>query len=344
MDISSSVNIIFMVVLGAVAAAMWIQKKKEEKEKNKELTGGAKAGAKRKPECNVESIEDFLDFDKIYNNMIIRKNNSMFTMVIHCSGINFDLMSADEKVMIEESFIELLNFLRFPVQLYVQTRKVDLKDSIKTYGSKIKSIEAEIKELAEEYEVNKSKPEPDQERMAILDYEIQRKVNLLEYAKDLKENIERMSINKNVLQYRYYIVLSYRVEEMGLITNFTEAEILDMAYTELVTRSQSIVGALMGCGIDSRILDSNALAELIYVAFNRDDAEIFRLKDNMEAGFYRLFSTTESAAVIKQSSPVTVEIGLDDQLLLINDRYDLQSLQEPEDKYFLESGDEKLAV
>ena len=61
------------------------------------------------------------------------------------------------------------------------------------------------------------------------------------------------------------------------------------------------MSALGGCGIESRILDSNGLVELLYMAFNRDDAELYRLKDNMEAGFYRLYSTTKNALEAQQS-------------------------------------------
>ena len=332
-------NIFFLVILIA-GAYMFFQQKKEKKKESRELN----TTINKKCDFRVENVESFLDFDKIYNNMIVRKNGSMFTMVINCAGINYDLMSGDEKIMIEESFIELLNFLRFPVQIYVQTRKVDLKDSLKTYAGKIKTIEKELNVLVEEFDAIKAKNPDDTEKLGMLAYEMERKQNLLEYAVDLKDNIEKMSINKNVLQYKYYMVLTYRIEELGLMTNFTEKEILDMAFTELLTRSQTIVGALMGCNIEAKIINSNELAELLYVAFNRDDAELYRLKDNMEAGFYRLFSTTESALAIKQASPVSVEIGLDDQLLLLNEKYGLEEGKEVLEAYLLESSQEQVSA
>jgi len=337
MDLINNVMSVFFVIIGITGIIMYFQQNNNKKKESKELN----STVNKNYDFKVENVESFLDFDKIYNNMIIRKNGSMFTMVINCSGINYDLMSGDEKVMIEEGFIELLNFLRFPVQIYVQTRKVDLKDSLKTYAGKIKSIEKELNTLIEEFDVVKAKNPEDSEKLGMLAYEMERKQNLLEYAIDLKDNIEKMSINKNVLQYKYYIVLTYRIEELGLMTNFTEKEILDMAFTELLTRSQSIVGALMGCNIEAKILDSNELAELLYVAFNRDDAELYRLKDNLDAGFYRLFSTTESALTIKQASPVSVEIGLDDQLLLLNEKYNLGEVEEVPEAYLLESSQEQ---
>ena len=43
-------------------------------------------------------------------------------MVVECQGINYDLMSQEEKVSVEEGFSQFLNTLKEPVQLYIQTR------------------------------------------------------------------------------------------------------------------------------------------------------------------------------------------------------------------------------
>ncbi|MGE5316572.1 MAG: hypothetical protein ACM3ME_01155 [Chloroflexota bacterium] len=293
--------LMFVMALMGFAIFMLLKKKKEKSIKQ---TGVEEEKPKigYKPEeikdCEVSFVQEFLDFEKIANNMIVRENGSVFTMVIHCSGINFDLMSGNEKMMIEEGFIEFLNFIRFPIQLYVQTRKVDLKDSMKTYDGKIARISEQMKELVDRFDEAKANAGENQRELELLEYEIRRKQNLLDYATDLKENIEMMSINSNILQHRYYVVLSYHIEELGMMVNFSEEEVIDMVHTELFTRCRGIISVLAGCDIDAQILDSNGLAELLYMAFNRDDAEIYRLKDSMEAGFYRLYSSTEDSMEI----------------------------------------------
>ena len=58
-------------------------------------------------------------------------------MVVECQGINYDLMSQAEKVGVEEGFIQFLNTLSHPVQIYTQTRKINLESSIQTYKAEV---------------------------------------------------------------------------------------------------------------------------------------------------------------------------------------------------------------
>ena len=75
--------------------------------------------------------------DTIEDNMIIRKNGSRYIMVVECQGINYDLMSGIEKNSVEQSFLQVLNTLRYPIQLYIQTRTVNLRNSINIYKQKV---------------------------------------------------------------------------------------------------------------------------------------------------------------------------------------------------------------
>ena len=57
-------------------------------------------------------------------------------MVLECQGVNYDLMSEMERTSVEQGFIEFLNTLRTEIQIYVQTRTVNLSNSIHTYKDK----------------------------------------------------------------------------------------------------------------------------------------------------------------------------------------------------------------
>ena len=70
-----------------------------------------------------QSIMDFMEFDKIEDNMIVQKKGRRYLMVVECQGINYDLMSKAEKIGVEEGFQQFLNTLRHPIQIYIQTRK-----------------------------------------------------------------------------------------------------------------------------------------------------------------------------------------------------------------------------
>ena len=81
----------------------------------------------------TNNIKDFMDFDDIKDNMIIQKNGKRLVMVIQCQGINYDLMSGVEKVGVEQGFIQFLNTLTRPIQIYIQSRKVNLEESLDNY-------------------------------------------------------------------------------------------------------------------------------------------------------------------------------------------------------------------
>ena len=76
----------------------------KEDDKNKNQDFGRFHG-----ELTPASIIDFMDFDEIRDNMIIRKNRTHYTMVIQCNGVNYDLMSEAEKISVEEGFVQFLN-------------------------------------------------------------------------------------------------------------------------------------------------------------------------------------------------------------------------------------------
>ena len=82
-----------VMILACVYAYMIIKKNKSQKSKQKELNinNGGSANVIR----DKVSIYNFMDFDEIKDNMIIRKNRSQYIMVVKCKGVNYDLMSEE---------------------------------------------------------------------------------------------------------------------------------------------------------------------------------------------------------------------------------------------------------
>ena len=91
-----------------------------------------------------ESVFDFMEFDEIVDNMIVRKNKTQYVMILQCNGVNYDLMSEQEKIAVEEGFVQFLNTLRFPIQLYVQSRTLNLKEIISDYKERVNNINSDI--------------------------------------------------------------------------------------------------------------------------------------------------------------------------------------------------------
>ena len=277
-----------VMILVFVLVIMRSKEKKAEKER-KAAEDGLTQVKKSQVIYTPESIFDFMDFEKIEDNMIIQKKGK-FLMVVECQGINYDLMSEMEKVSVEQGFISFLNTLRHPVQLYIQTRTINLERSIEGYKNKLKEIERKYNNLQIEYEKllksgNSSKDEIDKTK-----YELVKQKNLKEYTADIIRDIERQSLNKNILSKKYYVIIPcYQSEiEAG---DFDKTEVRNMAFSELYTRARAIINSLFACQVTGKILNSEELIELLYIAYNRDESDLFWVEKMKQAGFEELYST-----------------------------------------------------
>src|SRR5699024_5465090 len=121
-------------------------------------------------------------------------------------------------------------------------------------------------------------------------YELTKQRNLAEYGKDIIYNTEKMSLNKNVLNQKYYIIVPYYPEDLGQ-NNFDKEEIKNLAFSELYTKCQSMIRTLAACEVGGKILSSNELVDLLYVAYNRDEQETFGVDKALRAGYDELYST-----------------------------------------------------
>ena len=288
-----TVVIIAIVILIAVLALVYVtsKTKKEKKQKHEsDNSNNVNAIADKTKTFAVESVFDFMEFDKIEDNMIIQKKGNKYIMVVECQGINYDLMSEVEKNGVEEGFIQFLNTLSHPVQIYTQTRTINLEGSIQTYKEKVKVIEDTLEKQELQYKDMVSSGRYSKEQLDKAYYTLTKQRNLAEYGKDIIYTTEKMSLNKNVLNKKYYVVVPYYPEDVEN-ANLDKEEIKNMAFSELYTRSQSILRTLAVCGINGKILSSNDLVDLLYVAYNRDEQETYGLDRAMQAGYDELYST-----------------------------------------------------
>lgn len=294
----SIVLVILIVILFALCIVFLVLKLKDKKintskPKNTSKEKNVKKEIKTKNKTNVptynkQSIFDFMEFDKIQDNMIVQKNGKRYLAVVECLGVNYDLMSRLEKNSVEEGFQQFLNTLRHPIQIYIQTRTMNLEKSIQTYKDKVKIIEEDYNKLSRQYNAMKQSDAYSEEDLKKEFFELTRNRNLLEYGKDIIANTERMSLNKNVLTKKYYIVIPYYAEEAE---KYSVEEIRNMAFSELYTKAQSILSTLSACSVTGKILNSNELVELLYMAYNREDADIYGLDKALRAEYDSLYST-----------------------------------------------------
>ncbi len=286
---------IIFCLIGIYVLVQYVNKKKEE-EPEEEVIEDESLGTFRG--LSKESIYKFMEFDEIKDNMIIRKNRTQYIMVIQCQGVNYDLMSEEEKVAVEEGFVQFLNTLRFPIQLYVQTRSLNLKDIIDEYKLKVSAIATDIEKLNSR--IANAKAKGNEKLKERLEFEKLRKSRVLDYGINISDYVARMSLNKNILQQKNYVIVSYYSSEISAASDATPDELDNMAFSELYTRAQSTIHALQASGVNGKILDSENLAELLYVAYNRDDSELIQFSKALDSQYDALYSSGKDVLEKKQ--------------------------------------------
>lgn len=302
-DIVNLLNILLIVIvglifiLGIVAILMVLNIRKKKAEKEGQLITDTNKSIENNPNMitrngkSINSIYKFMEFDEIKDGMIIRKNRTQYVMVLNCKGLNYDLLSEEEKYAVENGFIAFLNTLRFSVQLYVQTRKLDLSKLIKDYSKRTDALEEQIRRIDSQIKVARDRG--DEAIVEKLAFDRQRNINILEYGQSIEEYTAKINESKNMLTQKTYLILSYYSSELGDTSKYSKEEISDLVFSELYTRAETLVRALGSAEVSAEILGSEELAELLYIAYNRDEAETYTLENALDANYSRLYSTAK---------------------------------------------------
>ncbi len=298
--------VVFLILLAKSKKGKKTTTQQIELDKDK----GKNKNAVNQTTYNKQSIFSFLEFDKIEDNMIVRKNGNKFLMVIECQGVNYDLMSGLEKNSVEQGFMQFLNTIRYPIQLYVQTRTVNLESGILRYKDRVNNIKDRLAKKQMEY-AKKESLQYSKEELNKARLEVTRERNLYEYGLDIINSTQRMSLNRNILRKYYYVIIDYTPED---INNLSKEEISGMAFSELYTKAQNIINSLAVCGVNGKVLNSSELVELLYAAYNRDEAEVYDLEKAVRAGYDEMYTTAPNV-LEKRMKEIDKKIEVDAQRL-----------------------------
>ncbi len=78
------------------------------------------------PTAVPRATQEFVAIKEIRNGVVILKDNSL-RGVIMASSINFSLKSVEEQESILYQFQNFLNSLEFPIQIFIESRKLDIR-------------------------------------------------------------------------------------------------------------------------------------------------------------------------------------------------------------------------
>src|SRR3989344_8648294 len=87
----------------------------------------------RKAKRTTKSTQRFLEIAEIKEDVVILKDGTLRTVLL-VSSINFALKSDDEQTAIIQSYMSFLNSLDFPLQIVVQSRKLNIAKYLDKLG------------------------------------------------------------------------------------------------------------------------------------------------------------------------------------------------------------------
>jgi hypothetical protein len=225
-----------------------------QNEKKSKVKGGKKA--------KKTSTQIHLRVAEITNDTIILKNGAVRS-VLDVSSINFSLKSEDEQTGIIKAYQNFLNTLDFPLQIVVQSKKLDLDNYL-----------ADLKKRGESQE----NPLLQDQTFQYVDY-IER---LLEYADIMEKN--------------FYVVVPYETvssTKVSMFTKFLQRMKLKQTSSDYEKRKKSlanlkksldsrvstVIAGLETCGLKVNRLKTQELIELMYKSYNPETARNQKVKD-----------------------------------------------------------------
>lgn len=213
----------------------------------------------KKKKGEMQSTQTHLNFAEIRDGIVIMRDGSL-RMIIMCSPTNYDLKSPQEKDSIEFAYQGFLNGLHFPIQICIQSRKIDLDG----YLEKLDQVLAD-----------------------------QTNPLLAGLMEDYIYNIRDLLNEVNIMDKKFFVIVPYFVAETTKQNVFQQLGAVfsapkDVVQTsrqfedrkrELIQRTNSVAQGLASIGVRSAVLKTQEIIELFYSSYNVDEAQHQALSD-----------------------------------------------------------------
>lgn len=312
----------------------------KENKKNKERKLSFKGG-----KINIGATQDTLPFESIEifspddpTGLILKKDKRTFVGVVEVYGINYNLLDVEERELLEKSFELLLNGIDYPIQLFIQSRKIDIENYKKQYEDRLAVLKKSLDKTIDKINFFKE-TKPESEELHELIEKGKKIESQYRYGVQLKDYIVDRCQQKNMLERRYYIAISHTFNPSKFKENLTREEILSNAFFDIDNKASSLIGALQRAKLDGKLLTGQELAELLYIAYNKADSEHYRLENAFNSRFSHLYTTAE-AVEVKAMKRRLKELEKEEKDLI----KEIESIKEEERKNKIESKTEKVGA
>lgn len=198
---------------------------------------------------NTRATQEFVPIKEIRDGVVILKDGSL-RLVLLASSVNFYLKSPDEQMGILTQYQDFLNSLDFPLQIALESRRLDIKPYLAV-------VEGQLKEQTN-----------DLIKLQTREY--------IEFIKNFTDSV-------NIMTKSFYVVIPYELAiikaDLGIFNKIfskkssqnQEEEILKQFQehkTQIEQRAAVVEQGLNRLGIRVAQLGTEELVELYYKAFN----------------------------------------------------------------------------
>ncbi|MAQ59167.1 hypothetical protein CL638_00425 [bacterium] len=196
----------------------------------------------------TNKTQRFVPIKDVRGDVVIQKDGRM-TMILLASSINFALKSYDEQRAVLQQFQSFLNTIDFTLQIYMQSRRLNIKPYIQLLGG----LEAQ----------------QDNDLM---------RIQLREYM----TFIESFTSEVDVMSKNFFVAISYMPGSEniakgigGLLTGKSSKVLPDREFeidrTQLEQRASLVADGLARVGVKTIALRKDELVELFYHIYNPGD-------------------------------------------------------------------------
>lgn len=201
---------------------------------------------------SAKTTQEFVPIQEIRDGIVILKDGSMRAIIL-ASSLNFALKSTDEQNAIISQFQNFLNSLDFSIQIFVQSKRLDIRPYIALLEERYKEQMTELM-----------------------------KIQTREYIEFIKTFVE----NSSIMTKGFFIVIPYMPPTMtasknpvtsilrkGSGTTVLANEKFEEYRSQLEQRVGVVEQGLVRCGIRVAELGTEEVVELYYKIFNPGETE-----------------------------------------------------------------------
>lgn len=200
---------------------------------------------------DISTAQEFLPFQRIKHSMIHMGNHN-YRAIIEVSSINYDLKTEKEQRVIEMSYTQFLNSLMFPITIFISSREMDNR--------------VFMENLQADYE------------MMLKDYPM-----MTEYANANFNDMATLNAQLGTTrQKKKYVIVSY--DEAYELDQHSDAEKYEHSAKEILTRARMIQEGLVNLGIQTKLLNTAEIIELMISTYHRNGSNY---SDDVSNGNYQ---------------------------------------------------------